>query len=180
MECVPVLLAMMTEKNYPQIQLEATWVLTNITCLMSSECQSIVDKDGLKTFLTLVSENQPYIAEQALWGLGNISADSAKFRDAILDKGGLETVIKAVEESTRPGMLEQGAWTLSQLCRGDPKPKYNKVKSAIPVMGKLVMSGVLKEEEVSSCLWALAVYSDSQKTRIQQIVGVKGLVGHLF
>lgn len=53
-------------------------------------------------------------------------------------------------------MVEQGAWAISNLCRGTPKPKYSLIKNAIPMLVKLVMSGVLKEEEASNCFWAIA------------------------
>lgn len=45
---------------------------------------------------------------------------------------------------------------------------------------KLVMSGVLKEEEAGNCFWAIAANTEAQKTRIQQIVEIKGFVAHLF
>ena len=62
-----------------------------------------------------------------------------------------------------------GSFTLTNLIRGTPKPKYNLVKNGIPVLGSLVMSGVLNEEEVSQALWSIAGITHSQKTRIRQI-----------
>jgi maltose-binding protein MalE len=52
--------------------------------------------------------------------------------------------MKAVEGSGTQAMVEQGAWAISNLCRGNPKPKYSLIKSAIPMLAKLVMSGILK------------------------------------
>jgi hypothetical protein len=44
----------MRQTEYPQLQLEATWVLTNIAFGSTSQCQSIVDKQGLDAFIQLV------------------------------------------------------------------------------------------------------------------------------
>jgi hypothetical protein len=52
--CVPLLIAFMRQTEYPQLQLEATWVLTNIAFGSTSQCQSIVDKQGLDAFIQLV------------------------------------------------------------------------------------------------------------------------------
>ena len=52
--CVPLLIGFMRQTEYPQLQLEATWILTNIACGRTSQCQSIVDKQGLDAFIQLV------------------------------------------------------------------------------------------------------------------------------
>lgn len=36
-----------------------------------------------------------------------------------------------------------GAWTLSNLLRGSPKPKYKLIKNGIPVLATTMMAGVL-------------------------------------
>jgi importin subunit alpha-6/7 len=178
--CVPVLLQYMSQQEHSQLQLEATWVLTNLACGRTSQCQSIIDKDGLGVFFQAISQNSPSISEQALWGLGNIAADNPRFRDLILNKGGLAIVLKTIEESQSASMLRQGAWAVSSLCRGSPKPKYPLIKTAIPVLAKLVMCGLLGDEDVGVCLWAIAGQSEAQKTRIAQVVDIKGFVPHLF
>ncbi len=55
-------------------------------------------------------------------------------------------LMKTVESSTSKAMIEQGSWAISNLCRGTPRPKYSQVKNAIPMLVKLVMSEVLKDE----------------------------------
>ncbi len=52
--CVPLLINFMRQQEYPQLQLEATWILTNIACGRTSQCQSIVDKQGLETFIEVI------------------------------------------------------------------------------------------------------------------------------
>ena len=143
---IPKLISYMKQSQLPQLQLEATWILTNIACGRTSQCQSIIEKNGLQAFFQVISENTPKIVEQAIWGLGNIAADNVQFRDIILKKGGLDVLLKSIESSTTIATLEQGSWALSSLCRGTPRPKYNLIASAVPVLGKLIMSGVLNNE----------------------------------
>lgn len=81
---VPILLHLMRQSEYPQLQLEACWVVTNVASGSTANCQSIIDKNGLEVILKLVHENNPGINEQAVWGLGNIAGDCPKFRDLVI------------------------------------------------------------------------------------------------
>lgn len=93
----------------------------------------------------MITKNKENITEQALWGLGNIATDNPGFRDSIIQKDGIKIIIKTIEDTHRKAVIEQGAWVLSALTRGIPRPKYTSIKTAIPVMIKLVMSGQLKD-----------------------------------
>ena len=178
--CVPVLLQFMRESESRQLQLEATWILTNIACGRSSQCQSIIDKQGLEVLFSVVSQKIPHVSEQAMWGISNIAADCPKFRDIILGKGGLDVIIQALGECENITMLEQGVWVISNLCRGTPKPKYQLIKKGIPVLANLVLSGMLPDQEVALSLWAIANNSETQKSRIQQLVDIKGFIPYLL
>ena len=115
-----------------------------------------------------------------MWGLANIAADCPKYRDAVLAKRGLEVILKVMEETKSADMLRQGVWALSNLCRGTPKPKYSQIKNAIPVLGSLVMSGMLQDSEVVTALWSIANNTEAQKTKIQELVNIKGFIPHLI
>ena len=91
-----------------------------------------------------------------MWGLGNIAGDSTNLRDAILNKNGMDVILKAMGESENITFLKMAAWTVTNLMRGTPKPKYKMIKGAIPVLGNLVMAGVLDEKEVSQVLWSIS------------------------
>lgn len=95
--------------------------------------------------MTVIAQNTKHVSEQAMWGLGNIAADSPQFRDLVIQKGFLQTIIKVLNETKSVAMLKQGVWTLSVLCRGTPRPKYQLIKEAIPVLANLVKSGMLED-----------------------------------
>ena len=78
-----------------------------------------------------------------MWGLGNISADSVPLRDIVLNKNGLSIVINAMGQSQNAALIRMGAWTLTNLMKGVPKPKYKQIKDAIPVLASTIMAGIL-------------------------------------
>jgi hypothetical protein len=43
--------------DYPQLQLEATWALTNVASGTTIQCQSIIDKGGIPLFVDLLTSN---------------------------------------------------------------------------------------------------------------------------
>ena len=45
--CIPLLLDYINKKESLQMQLEATWILTNIDCGSTTQCESIINKNGL-------------------------------------------------------------------------------------------------------------------------------------
>lgn len=51
---VPVFIQYVKQTNFPQLQLEATWALTNIASGTTVQCQSIIDKGGIGLFVQLL------------------------------------------------------------------------------------------------------------------------------
>jgi hypothetical protein len=74
--------------------------------------------------LKIINENKQGINEQAVWGIGNIAGDCPKFRDEVLKKGGLLVLIKVIENTNNKSLISNGAWAISNLCRGVPSPKF--------------------------------------------------------
>jgi importin subunit alpha-6/7 len=72
------------QENFPQLQLEATWILTNVASGSTIQCQSIIDKGGIPLFISLLLKENMGIVEQAIWAIGNIASDCSFYRDAIL------------------------------------------------------------------------------------------------
>ena len=73
-------------------------------------------------------ENHQGIVDQAIWAVGNLAGDSSKLRDYLLDLGALNALIYVINSGPNPNNMAQGAWALSNLCRGNPSPDYQKVK----------------------------------------------------
>jgi importin subunit alpha-1 len=54
---VPRMIEYVKQIDYPQLQLEATWALTNVASGTTIQCQSIIDKGGIPLFVDLLTSN---------------------------------------------------------------------------------------------------------------------------
>lgn len=83
-------------------------------------------------------------------------------------------MVGVVERTTDETLIKHGCWALSNLCRGSPLPKYDFVKSAIPVLCKAIASQRLVDREIlADCCWAISYHSDANKNKIQVVVDSK-------
>ena len=121
---VPRLIELVSQEQYPQLQLESTWSLANVASGNQQQCQSIINKDAIQLFVRLLRSKYSGIVEQAIWALGNIASDSSLYRDAIIRKGGISNFIYAIKMANCEELIQPGAWALSNLCRGTPLPRY--------------------------------------------------------
>lgn len=125
---IPKLIEYINQESYPQLQLEATWALTNVASGTSQQCQSIVDKGAIPLFIKLLKSNMIGIVEQAVWALGNIASDSSFHRDTILRNGGIPNMIYAIRHFSDPYLIEHSAWSISNMCRGQPLPNFDIIR----------------------------------------------------
>lgn len=95
---------------------------------------------------------------QAVWALGNISGDSTTLRDKVIQCGAVEPLVSLLKGCTDEMLLKQGIWTLSNLCRGKPLPKFQKVYKAIPPFAE-VLKTVKDTEMLIDAAWALSYLS---------------------
>lgn len=78
------------------------------------------------------------VREQAIWALGNIAGDSAECRDLVLSLGALKPLLYLMANSQKDSVLRNATWTISNLCRGKPKPYFDDIRPAIPYLAKLI------------------------------------------
>ncbi len=97
---VPKMISFVKQSEYPQLQLEATWALTNVASGSNIQCQSIIDKGGIPLFVDLLKSSNMGIVEQAIWAIGNISSDCVFYRDTILRAGGLINLVEVAKKIT--------------------------------------------------------------------------------
>jgi len=68
-------------------------------------------------------------------------------------------------------IIKHGAWALSNLARGNPLPKYENVKEAIPLLCNLIANGYITDKEIAAdCCWAISYNSDSKKGKIDVLI----------
>lgn len=92
------------------------------------------------------------------------------YRDKIIQAGAIDQLIKIVNTTTDKNMIRQIAWTLSNLCRGVPLPKFESIKNGITQLCLIVKSNFLDKESLIDSLWAISYGCESQKSKIQRVV----------
>jgi importin subunit alpha-1 len=117
----------------------------------------------------LLSSKHLEIAEQAIWALGNVAGDCAIYRDMILKSKGLHPLIKLIEEAKKKETIKHGIWTLSNLCRGRPLPKFDLVKDSIPVFAQVLKTST-ESEVLTDAAWAMSYLSDGDNDRIDLVI----------
>jgi hypothetical protein len=69
---LPMLVQCLTYDQYPDLQFEAAWALTNIASGNSQQTQAVADANALPYLLRLLHSAHSNVCEQAVWALGNL------------------------------------------------------------------------------------------------------------
>jgi hypothetical protein len=69
---LPMLVQCLTYDQYPDLQFEAAWALTNIASGNSQQTQAVADANALPYLLRLLHSTHSNVCEQAVWALGNL------------------------------------------------------------------------------------------------------------
>ena len=146
---------------------EAAWALTNIAS--TDHTNVVVDAGACPHLVNLLRAANPEVREQAAWCLGNIAGDNTKYRDYLLSETQcLNNVLMNIKQPANESLLRNVTWSLSNLCRGKPKPKLEHIKPAFPALRHLL--SIADEEVVTDACWALSYVSDGEDARIEEVV----------
>lgn len=176
---LPVLLSLTTRNDFPRLQYEVLWCLTNIASGKAEHVQALIDKGSIGIFISMLGSNQKNIVEQSIWALGNIAGEDSYFKGLILKEGALKPLCHILSNAENNSMLARNcAWCITNLLRGKPTPCLDELYEVIPVLGECLKNNTRKEV-LTDAAWGLSYCSDAGEKAIIKILE-SGCLEHII
>ena len=166
---VPRLVSLLERNDYPELQFESSWALTNIAAGTSENTMMLVHCGAIPRFVALLASPNADCRDQSAWAIGNISGEGAGCRDEALNHGAMVALLNVLSVRDQPiHVLRNATWAVSNLCRCKPLPPLEKVQIALPTLVDLLNSD--DDQLIVDAAWGISYISDGPKERVQAVL----------
>lgn len=165
---VPSLVEFLGRKDFPDLQFEAAWALTNIAAGTTDNTNLLIRCGAVPLFVELLSSPSPDCRDQAAWALGNLGGEGAQCRDLVLSCGAMPALLTLLSGNEPINVMRNATWAVSNLCRGRPLPDLNLVGIAVPVLAPLLNH--YESQVAVDAAWGLSYISDGPVDRVQTVL----------
>lgn len=179
------LVSFLDKFDYPDIQFDAAWALTNIGSGDSEDTRSVVEAGSVPPLVRLLKSPVDKVRVQATWALGNISGESHECRDMVLREGAMQSLLELLWNAMNSldnyaggannaqdhELLSTGTWAISNFVRGDKSGSdyYQLIEGAVDFLARIINYSDDHPTLADAC-WALSYLTDSDSVRIQKVV----------
>ena len=168
-QMIPVLVECLNKDDFPNIQFEAAWALTNIASGTSKQTQYVVEVGAVEHFLRLLKSPNQNVCEQAVWALGNIIGDGPSCRDNVISLGVVEPLLQFINPNIPMSFLRNVTWVIVNLCRNkDPPPPEDTIRQLLPALAFLITH--TDTNILVDTVWAISYLTDAGNNIIQMVI----------
>ncbi|KAG5498625.1 hypothetical protein JKF63_02911 [Porcisia hertigi] len=166
---VPHLVALLQRDDYPELQFESAWALTNIAAGTSENTMLLVSCGAIPRFVALLGSPNADCRDQSAWAIGNLSGEGAACRDEALNHGAMVALLNVLSVKEQPiHVLRNVTWAVSNLCRCKPLPPLERVAIALPMLVDLLNSA--DDQLIVDAAWGISYISDGPADRVQAVL----------
>lgn len=161
-------MALLGAADFPKLQYEACWSLTNIATGPSELVRQLVEAGAVPQLIPLMTHADLEVRGQAIWALANIAGDGPECRDYVLRMGVMAPLLSLLVAPNPTVKVQRDAtWLLSNLCRGKDAP-WDIISPSIPVLLRLLYSA--DNDVLTDAAWTLLFITDSGPTHAARIM----------
>ncbi|KAK7194229.1 importin alpha [Novymonas esmeraldas] len=166
---VPHLVGLLQRADYPELQFESAWALTNIAAGTSENTMMLVACGAIPRFVALLSSPNADCRDQSAWAIGNLSGEGAACRDEALNHNAMTALLNVLSVREQPiHVLRNATWAVSNLCRCKPLPLLQRVAIALPTLVDLLNSP--DDQLIVDAAWGISYISDGPADRVQAVL----------
>lgn len=147
------------------MQLEAAWVLTNVSVGTSEQTEAVIKAGAPEAIFRLLGSpeiaHSHELCNQCLWALANIAGDTDVAKRDHLLAAGVVSILGGLfsqmpdfpwDIAARHTLLRTFTWLMSSLCRGSPAPRLEEVDCMFDYFAQVIL-GTEDTQLLCQAMW---------------------------